>query len=571
MSYCLNCGKELPDDAKFCSACGKENVVAGNDCTAKREQEYVGKIKKCPACGEEIPALTAICPACGHELNSMEVTSSLASFIQTLDECDNRIAQEKKTAAPKKGFKAWDKKRKIGWIILNILTSFIPLAIYIMLPHIKPLFAHLVPTLTPEEKKKAELIENYAFPNEREALLEAILFIKAKMAFLESGKYSSKTMYWMNLWNTKTDQLQEKAKLVLNNDTIAEMAYTEVAQYKQKIQKKVRVRAAIAASAVILFSGFVIINGSVYRGVTRILNDVGIIENSIFFEWYDTGLSAKLPEVRATRGRYWVNTENELKLKVEGISDSGFEKYVTACTKAGFILDAEKKTNSYAAYNLDGDYLHIYLIGRGMWIELKTIITDGASFVWPDCEMADMIPIFETKQGKLISNTDTYFQISAYNVPEEEYEAYVEKCQIYGYNIDCVTADKSFRAFNDTGYEVVISLDEVKTMSITLQAPMETSEIEWRAQPLAKKIPEPTSTIGHISSNSEKYFSVYIVNITEEEYNDYIDKCIKKGYDIDYYRSDNYFNAENRKGYSISVDYMRNNIMHISVNAPRDQ
>lgn len=178
MAFCINCGTELSPDAKFCPSCGKENTATANEATSKRQQEYVGKIKKCPACGEEIAALTAICPACGHELNSTKVTSSLTTFIAALEECDNRITQEPKVVTAKKGFKTWDKKLKIGWIILNILTSFIPLAIYVALPHIKPLFGHRAPALTTEEKKKADLIENYAFPNDREAILEALLFIK---------------------------------------------------------------------------------------------------------------------------------------------------------------------------------------------------------------------------------------------------------------------------------------------------------------------------------------------------------------------------------------------------------
>ncbi len=331
MAFCTNCGKELASDAKFCSACGKENPAITNTNVSERKQEYVGKIKKCPVCGEEIPALTAICPACGHELNSTQVTSSLASFIAALEECDNRIAQEPKAITDKKGFKTWDKKLKIGWIILNILTSFIPLAIYVALPHIKPLFRHCAPALTPEEKKKVDLIENYVFPNEREAILEALLFIKTKIAFLASDKYNSKTAYWMSLWNTKADQVQEKAKLVLNNDSIAKAAQSEVIQYKHKVQKKVRICAAVAASIVVLFAVFVISNRSIYRGVSKLLNDTGITENSVFFEWYDTGLCTKLPEVKANSGHYWTNTEEELNVYVDGYSSSAFEKYISAC------------------------------------------------------------------------------------------------------------------------------------------------------------------------------------------------------------------------------------------------
>lgn len=536
----------------------------------KRKQEYVGRIKKCPACGEEIPALTAICPACGHELNSTKVTSSLASFIAALDECDSRIAQEPKVATAKKGFKTWDKKLKIGWIILNFLTSFIPLAIYIALPHIKPLFGHRAPALTTEEKKKADLIENYAFPNEREAILEALLFIKTKIAFLASEKYSAKTAYWMNLWNTKADQVQEKAKLVLNNDSIAEAAHSEVIQCKQKVQKKVRIRAAVAASAVVVLAVFVVINGSLYRGISNILTKAGIIENSMLFEWYDTGLSTKLPEVKADRGDYSINTEDRLNVSVFGYSSSDFEKYVTACKEKGFTVNAEKDTNTYRAYNLDGDYLYVYLSGRTMHIELKTVVTGDVNFNWPDGGLADMVPEFEASSGELVRNNEKYFRVITYGVSDAEFNKYVKLCKNSGYDIDCISSAWSFSGYNEEGYELSVSLDKVKAMVISLTAPAKTQKIDWDTYPLAKNIPEPKFTEGTIEYNTSSFLSVALVNVSEDAFNEYVDKCIRKGYDVDYRRSEDYFRAENKKGYTITINYERNNIMSISVKAPED-
>ena len=55
MIFCTNCGKQLEDDAKFCSGCGK-SVGQSTSAEGKRKVEYKGTIHKCPNCGEILDA-----------------------------------------------------------------------------------------------------------------------------------------------------------------------------------------------------------------------------------------------------------------------------------------------------------------------------------------------------------------------------------------------------------------------------------------------------------------------------------------------------------------------------------
>ena len=50
MSFCSKFGKQLAEDAKFCSECGAK-VVENNNST-QRKVVYEGEIHKCPNCGE---------------------------------------------------------------------------------------------------------------------------------------------------------------------------------------------------------------------------------------------------------------------------------------------------------------------------------------------------------------------------------------------------------------------------------------------------------------------------------------------------------------------------------------
>lgn len=536
--------------------------------TPKRRQEYVGNIKKCPGCGEEVPALTAICPACGHEFTSTKVTASLTHFIKTLDECDNRIAQEPKMDTPKKGFMSWDKKVKIGWITLNILTSFIPLVFYFIFPYIKPFFGAYTPMLTPEEKKKADLIENYAFPNEREAILEAILFIKSKIAFLATSKYTSKTRFWMNIWNTKAEQLQEKAKILLINNSITDGAHAEIVQHKQKVQRKVLIRTVVALGIVVGYAVFVFANGSLYRGVSRIMNRAGIIENSVYFEWYDTGLCTKLPDPNASTGRYWVNDDEELDVDIGGYSESLFEKYVTACKEKGFLQNAKKETHSYTAYNVAGDYLNVYLIGDTMYIELKAVgIGDGA-FSWPDNEISNVIPKTAFNSGKLGRSNNEEIEFFLYSFDKQTFDEYVEKCKEEGFTVDAEDSKGEtwyrYEAFNHEGYKLRASVDNVGELSIYVRIPRSKEPLSWPTSGPAKLIPKLKNCTGEVASDYDWAFSAYVTNMSIDDFNNYIEKCIKKGYVKDT-RTDHYFSADKGEDISLTIEYIGFNTVYISI------
>lgn len=60
MAFCVNCGQELVEGAKFCANCGK--AVDGNSSNSQRKTVYDGELHKCPNCGETINAFVTICP-----------------------------------------------------------------------------------------------------------------------------------------------------------------------------------------------------------------------------------------------------------------------------------------------------------------------------------------------------------------------------------------------------------------------------------------------------------------------------------------------------------------------------
>ena len=87
MPFCSNCGKEIENNAKFCSGCGTScnTTQADNQGQGQRKMKYEGEIHKCSQCGEVLDSFTTVCPSCGYELRGSSTTSAVKEFAAKLD------------------------------------------------------------------------------------------------------------------------------------------------------------------------------------------------------------------------------------------------------------------------------------------------------------------------------------------------------------------------------------------------------------------------------------------------------------------------------------------------------
>lgn len=83
MAFCIHCGHELFEGAKFCANCGKE--VNNNNSNNQRKAVYDGELHKCPNCGERLDSFVPICPSCGYELRGAKITSAVNQLVQKLE------------------------------------------------------------------------------------------------------------------------------------------------------------------------------------------------------------------------------------------------------------------------------------------------------------------------------------------------------------------------------------------------------------------------------------------------------------------------------------------------------
>lgn len=80
-------------------------------------------------------------------------------------------------------------------------------------------------------------------------------------------------------------------------------------------------------------------------------------------------------------------------------------------------------------------------------------------------------------------------------------------------------------------------------------------------------LPQPESHYGEISFNDKDYSAIYVNNVTEKKYNEYVAACQERGFTVDAEKQGTYFEAFNAQGYKLKL-YLLDKMMCISLKYP---
>ena len=202
---------------------------------------------------------------------------------------------------------------------------------------------------------------------------------------------------------------------------------------------------------------------------------------------------------------------------------------------------------------------------------------DGSNELWSskridwDSLYIKELPIDEKAKGKVVENNNKHLKIELKNTYTDYYEKYLEKCRNNGFVVDERYDDKtrSTIVFNNNNYRLEAKFNKSdKRINLEVEAPMRFGKIDWPHKGLRKVVPKPQSDSGLIvKDETGEYpeFFAYIANTSETGYEEYVNRCLKKGYDYDSRKEQYHFRGERRWKYYVYVDYYGNNIMTIKV------
>lgn len=191
--------------------------------------------------------------------------------------------------------------------------------------------------------------------------------------------------------------------------------------------------------------------------------------------------------------------------------------------------------------------------------------------VWEDIYMYEVLPEPNGNKGQILTNSDENLSIYIYKQSESDYKEYVEECKKKGFTVDSETDTTSYDAYNKDGYKLRIYYSEYsEEYHIDLEKPLETKENAWTDSTLSKKLPTPKSTKGTVVSDSSKYYTFYAVDMSLDDFNDYVADLKEKGFTVDHYKTDESYSAKNSDGYKVSTSYEGFDTVKISITAPEE-
>lgn len=182
----------------------------------------------------------------------------------------------------------------------------------------------------------------------------------------------------------------------------------------------------------------------------------------------------------------------------------------------------------------------------------------------PETELSVLMPQIEGGKGEVVTNNSEYFSVTYYGISESEFEAYKKDCKNRGFTIDCENTGSLFDAFNEDGYNIRITY-YLSEMYITVSDDLEMSTIVWPTSEVADLLPKPKSDYGNISSSSDTCLIIYIGNMTMDDYAEYVNECIQKGFTKNMSQTDDHYHADNADGYHVLVEYRGFNTVFIRI------
>lgn len=185
-------------------------------------------------------------------------------------------------------------------------------------------------------------------------------------------------------------------------------------------------------------------------------------------------------------------------------------------------------------------------------------------FDWNEVDLCDRLPKPKSNVGAIISNNGEHLMLNVEKTSRRNYNAYIKECQSMGYTVESEKDENSYTALDDEGYILHLGYAGER-MNIDLEAPQEMGALDWPKSEIAALLPLPKSTVGKVSSDTEKYFKIYVGETSLDAFNTYVDECSKHGFSVEYERGDKIYKAKDGNGNRLSLSYKGNNVMLIEM------
>lgn len=215
------------------------------------------------------------------------------------------------------------------------------------------------------------------------------------------------------------------------------------------------------------------------------------------FTWPTSGLATLLPEPATNKGQIISSNDTSLSVEVHDCDEASYSAYLKQCQDAGFTVEASSSSDSYDAYDEEGNKLRLNLYKS---TDEMDIVLDKAeefdSLVWPTTGLAANLPAPASTMGKIITDSSSAWKATMGQTDKAAYKAYVEEVFAAGFDQNYDKGDESFTADNTNGLHVEIRYTGANTMSVGIKV----AESEERPD---KDVSAASTTAGTASSTQD--------------------------------------------------------------------
>ena len=551
MPFCMQCGKELEEDARFCPRCG--TPVNGTDIPqGKRSVIYEGEVHKCPNCGEVLEAFSSECPFCGYELRATQSSHAVKEFAQKLSSTKTR-------------------------------------------------------------QEKVSLIRNFPIPNNKEDIMEFMILASTNVGENVSSDLSKAWQTKVEQAQKKCEIVIQNENEREKIQKIYDDFYKKL--NRNKVSHKLKQAGSATMDLLPLLPHLVIIMAwlcsiFILLPLCRInLDNVGtnghqllliadFITGAIVIPYFLRN-RYDFPRLLVALG-ICLSVIVIIPLLNENLDNVGtnafhllliFEAICTiiiACRtfKKKKTEDQDQSPIKRVHVNRAGGMLLlvcmvILLVSYGVstysvYDDIKLIPTDSAAsnkksgFEWLESGLSNQIPRIDAKKGRVWENSDTELELQLEGISYSRFDSYISECQDLGYNNNAVKETDDYVAYNQSGYLLELSLIG-ESLTINLKAPiLGDQDFSWPANSMAALIPELADKSGYVETDEEKHLKFVVCNISADELKKYFDSCTDNGFNIDIERDNRSFAGFNEDGHKLNIYYGDMKEMTVEIEAPMD-
>ena len=198
---------------------------------------------------------------------------------------------------------------------------------------------------------------------------------------------------------------------------------------------------------------------------------------------------------------------------------------------------------------------------------------DAERIDWENIKLNKVIPEPQSKLMQIISNTENSLSIYVHKIKQNEYFEYQRWCENdKGFNIEPNNIGTNYEAFNQDGYHLSLSYDELdKKMHISLDAPLLMENIDFPQFAIDNGLPIPNSKTGHFKTINKENFLLFINHTTKDEFFNYKSACIDSGFTNKPYEHETAYSASNADGYKVFIKYEGFNTISIEFTSPQGE